>query len=140
MYGKILGVPAILHGHVAGFPNGDLLKSFDGENEVFVGRVAVSAAVGGEAVVGGAEVGGGDDDGGAGDAPAHVLDAAEFEARAADLAALEQRLAEAHSGHAIAALDQVAVAARAAHRVAGIRRDVVGGARGSPFGEGRGGF
>lgn len=140
MYEKILGVPAILHGHVAGFPNGDLLKSFDGENEVFVGRVAVSAAVGGEAVVGGTEVGGGDDDGGAGDAPAHVLDAAELEARATDLAALEQGLAEPHRGHAVAALNQVAVAARAAHRVAGIRRDVVGGARGSPFGEGRGGF
>lgn len=140
MHEKFFGVPAILHGHVAGFPNGDLLKSFDGENEVFVGRVAVSAAVGGEAVVGGTEVGGGDDDGGAGDAPAHVLDAAELEARATDLAALEQGLAEPHRGHAVAALNQVAVAARAAHRVAGIRRDVVGGARGSPFGEGRGGF
>ena len=85
-------------------------------------------------------IGGGDDDGGAGDAPAHVLDAAELEARATDLAALEQGLAEPHRGHAVAALNQVAVAARAAHRVAGIRRDVVGGARGSPFGEGRGGF
>lgn len=140
MHEKFFGVPAILHGHVAGFPNGDLLKSFDGENEVFVGRVAVSAAVGGEAVVGGTEVGGGDDDGGARDAPAHVLDAAELEARATDLAALEQGLAEPHRGHAVAALNQVAVAARAAHHVAGIRRGVVGGARGSPFGEGRRGF
>jgi len=132
---KKFGVPAVLYGHVAGFPNGDLFKGFDGENEVFVGRVTVATAVGGEPVVGGAEVRGRDDDGGAGDAPPVVVHAAQLEACAADLAAFEQRLAEAHGGHAVAALDEVSVAAGAAHRVARIRSGVVGGVRGSPLGE-----
>jgi len=100
---------------------------------VFVGRVTVATAVVGEPVVGGTEVGGGDDDGGARNAPPVVVHAAQLEARAADLAALEQRLAEAHRGHAVSALDEVTVAARAAHGVAGIRGGVVGGVRGSPL-------
>ena len=68
-------------------------------------------------------------------APPQVLHAPDLEARAADLAALEQRLAETHGGHAVPGLDEVAVAARAAHRVAGVRGGVVGGVRGSPLRE-----
>lgn len=100
----------------------------------------MSATVVSETVVRGAEVGGGDDDGGAGDAPAVIVDAAELEARAADLAPLEECLAETHRGHAVAAPNEVTVAARATHLVAGIFGGVVGGMRGSPFGEGRGRF
>lgn len=92
------GVPPKLHGHVSGFPNGDLLEGFNGEHEMLLRRVAMSAAaLSVETVVRGAEIGGGDDDGGAGDAPPPVeggflLQAAELEARTADLAAAEQCL------------------------------------------------
>lgn len=103
---------------------------------MLVGRVAVAPTVGGEAVVRGAEVGGGDDDGGARNAPAHVIDAAEHEARAADLAALEQRLAQPHRCHAVAGLHQISVAAGAADGVAGVRSGVVGGACGLPVVDG----
>lgn len=100
---------------------------------MFVGRVTVATAVGGESIVGGAEVRGRDDDGCAGNAPPVVVHAAQLEARAADLATLEQRLAEAHCGHAVASLDEVTVAAGTSHGVAGIRCGVVGGVRGSPL-------
>lgn len=125
---------AVLDGHVGGLPDGDLLEGLDGEDEVGVRGVALAAAVGVEGEVGGAEVGGGDDDGGAGDAPAEVLDAAEFEAGAADLAALEEDGAEGGGGLAVAGLHEVAVAAGAADGVDGVHGGVVSGAGGLPVG------
>ena len=121
------GVPAILHGHVASasFPDCDFLERFNGENQVLLRRVAVSGdALRVGTVVRGAEIGGGDGDRRAGDAPPPVkvgvlLAAPELEAGAADLAAPEESLAESGGGHAITAVKEVAVSARAADRVGG---------------------
>lgn len=100
--------------------------------------IAVAAPVGGEPVVRRAEVGGGDDQRGPGDAPPKVVDAPELEARSADLAALEEGLAEPRGGHAVPGLREVAVPARATDGVPGIGRGVVGGPGGSPLREGGG--
>lgn len=134
------GVPAILHWHVAGasFPDCDFLENFDGENEMLLRRVTVSAeAVGVGSVVRCAEIGGGDGNRRAGDAPAAVevgvlLAAAELEAGAADLAAVEEGFAECSGGHAVG---KVTVAARAAKRVGG---GVVRGMGEEPLGRWRG--
>lgn len=134
------GLPAILDWHVTGLPDGDLLERLYREHEMLVRGVAVAAPVGGEPVVRRAEVGGGDDQRRPRDAPPEVLDAPELEARAADLAALEQGLAEPHGGHPVPGPREVAVAARAADGVPGVGRGVVGGPGGPPLGEGGGGL
>lgn len=100
---------------------------------MLIRRVAVAPTFGGEAIVGSAEVCGGQYDGGSGNAPPYVLDAANLEARAADLAALEQRLAQPNRRHSETGLHQVAVSTRAADRVARVGGGVVGGACGLPF-------
>jgi len=105
-------IPAVLDGHDAGFPEGNLLERLDGEEEVVVGRVAVAAGVGGEAVVGGAEVGGRDDDGGAGETILEILDALDLVAAAARRAALEQRRAQPHRRHPVPVLAQIPETAR----------------------------
>lgn len=102
-----------------------------------VGRVAVAAAVRGEAVVGRAEVGGGDDDRGAGDAPPQILHAADLEAGPAGLAALEQRLAQTCRRQPVPALHQIAVPARAPDRVLRLLGRVVRGPGRSPLAQGR---
>jgi hypothetical protein len=104
---------------------------------VLVGRVTAAPTVGGKSVIGRAEVGGRDDDGSARDAPAQVVHAPQLKARAADLPALEERLAQPHCGHAVPGLLKVPEAARPAHRVPGVRRRVEGGACGLPLGERR---
>lgn len=110
---------------------------------MLVRRIAMAATLGRESVVRRAEVGGRHDNRGPGDAPAEVLDAPDLEAGTADLAALEQGLAQPHRRHPVPALRQVAVPARAAHQVTGVGGGVVRGTRGSPYGErrkrGRGG-
>lgn len=105
---------------------------------MLVRGVAVAPRVGGEPVVGRAEVGGGDDQRRPRDAPPEVVDAPELEARAADLAALEEGLAEPRGGHAVPGPREVPVAARAADGVPGVGRGVVGGPGGPPLGEGGG--
>ena len=102
---------------------------------MLVGRVTVAPTFGCKSIIGSAEVGGRDDDGRARDAPAQVVHAPQLKARAADLPALEERLAQPHRGHAVPGLLKVPVAARPAHRVPGVRRRVVGGACGLPVGQ-----
>lgn len=93
-----------------------------------VGGITLAAAVGLEAEVWGAEVSGGDDDGGAGDAPPEVLDAADFEAGAADLALLEEDGAESGCGLPVPVLNEVVIAAGPADGVDGVCGGVVRGA------------
>lgn len=84
------------------------------------------------AVVRGAEICSRHHDGGATDAPPTVeerllLSTPELEARAADLAAFEESLAEAHGSHVVTSFERVVVvAARAADGVAGVGGGVVG--------------
>lgn len=121
------GEPAILHGHVASasFPDCHFLECFNWNHEMLLRRVAMSShALRVGAVVRGAEICGGDGHRRAGDAPPPVkvgvlLAAPELEAGAADLAAPEESLAESGGGHAITAVKEVAVSARAADRVGG---------------------
>lgn len=101
---------------------------------MLVGRVTVTPTVGSKSVIGRAEVGGRDDNGRARDAPAQVVHAPQLKARAADLPALEERLAQPHRGHAVPGLLKVPEAASPAYRVPGVRRGVVGGACGLPLG------
>ena len=94
-------------------------------------------ALGVGSVVRCAEIGGGDDNRRAGDAPAAVevgvlLEAAELEAGAADLAAVEEGFAECGGGHAVG---NVGVAASAAKRFGG---GVVRGVGEEPLGAWRG--
>ena len=126
-------LPPIVDRHVGSLPNSDLLKGLNGENKVVVGRVAVPPAVRREPIVRGAEVGGRDDDGRPRNAPAEVVHAPQLEASPADLAPLEQRLAQSHRRHSISTLDQVSVPARAPHRVSWVRRRVVSCSPRSPL-------
>lgn len=130
-------IPPILYRHVSSFPDSDLLEGLNRKHEMLVRRVTSAASLGGETIVGRTEVSGGDDNGGSRDTPSEVLDAPEFEAGTADLAAFEERLTETHGGHAVTGSDEVTVAARAADGVPGICGGVVGGVGRSPFGEGR---
>lgn len=71
-----------------------------------------------------AEIGGCDGDGGSGDTPAAVeggvlVATLELEAGAADLAAVEEGVAEGGGGQAVTAVKEVAVAARAAGSIGG---------------------
>ncbi|RWV80015.1 hypothetical protein GW17_00058768, partial [Ensete ventricosum] len=90
---------AVLDGHDAGLPDGDLLKGLDGHEEVVVRRVADPACVRRETVVGRAEIGRGEHDGGPRQAVAQLLHAPHLVAAAAGRALPEQRIAQPRCRH-----------------------------------------
>ena len=93
----------------------------------------MAATVGREPVIGCTEVSSREYDRGPRNAPPQVIHAPQLEARAADLPALVQHLAQPHSRHSVPTFHQVTVPARSSHRVTRVRRRVVGGACGSPL-------
>lgn len=96
----------------------------------------MSTALRSKAIVRRTEIGSSNNYRGTRNTPPKIVYTPQLEARAADLATLEEHLTETDSCLAVPGLDKVTIAARATDGVTGIGGGVVSGVSRSPFGEG----
>lgn len=97
-------IPPILNRHVSRLPDSDLFKGLNREDKMLIRRVTMASTLSREAIIRRTEISNSDNDRGSRNTPPEVLHTAKLKAGTADLSAFKQRLAEPHSGHAIACL------------------------------------